>query len=405
MEEQKTDNSVNRIEEQKIREEQKMEEERKKEQRKKEKEWKKRKRKEAGEKLREDVKDILHENKGTALVIFTLAVTGVLAYFDYLSIIDLFIKSGLLKAGAWKFAVLFAICLEGIPFFSAFFVAKVFVQRNIKKNDRRYAGIGFVLGMIGLTMAWILAIYIRHVIIQNGIYENKEMLYGSLQVFLEENPTLDEAYFWESKEGRMPYDGYTADIFLMWSPIMTSILAFLASWSITTKDIEKDVKKEVEFYHRKFLKKEAEYRAELEKLLNLRASVWYSVTQHEAERKPIPETENTFREEVIKRIRKQLISNSIIVYPSEVGRFQNKVESELKEYLSELAANSTNPEIILSIDIQEIIRKYDEEQYKNNQIAKCWDYDKAGKALEAELRRLVDNTTIVVHSSKAGAKK
>ena len=405
MEEQKIEDSLKIVNEQKIMEEQKaieqlkMEEERKKEQKRKEKEQKKKKRKQDAKRVWENITDFFYKHKGSGMVILTLTATGVLAYFDYLSMIDLFLKSELLKADAKKFAILFAVCLEGIPFFSAFFVAKVFVQHSVKKNDKSYAGIGFVLGMIGILMAWIIAVYIRNVIIQNGIYESKEVLYVGLQTFLEENPNLNEAYYWELKKGKMPYDGYTADLFLMWSPIMTSILAFLASWSITTKDIEKEIKKEVEFYHRKFLKREAEYRAELEKLLNLRASIWYSVTQYEAERRPIPVTENTFREEVIQRIRKQLISNSIVVYPSEVGRFQNKVESELKEYLSELAANSTNPEIILSIDIQEVIRKYDEEQYKNNQIVKCWDYDKAGKELEAELRRLVDNTTITVHSS------
>lgn len=417
MEEQKIDNSVKNINEMKENEEkiieeerkeaEKREKERKKEQKRREKELKKEKRKEDRKEFRENTKEILYKYRGWAYWSMALIATAVLGYFDYLSMIELFTNSNLLRKDVWKFAMLFAICLEGIPFFSAYFVAKVFVHHKVKKNDRRYAGIGFVLGMIGLLIAWGVAMYIRGIIIQNNILEGKQELYRELMVFLEENSALDEAeaYFWKMNENRPKYDGYTVDIFLFWSPIMTSILAFLASWSTTAKDVEKEVKQEVEFYHKKFLKKEADYRAELEKLLNLRASIWHSVTQYEAERVPMPVTENAFREEVIRRIRKQLISNSVTVYPSEVGRFQNKVEAELREYLSELAANSTNPEIILSIDIQEIIRKYDEEQLRNNQEAKCWDYSKAGTELEAELRRLVDNTTIMVHSSKAGAKK
>lgn len=321
-------------------------------------------------------RELRYKYSGIISMLLVTLATGVLAYFDYLSIEELFSRSDIKSAN--EFAILFAFCLEGIPFFSASFVAKLFVQRKVKENDALYAGIGVFLGAIGLIMAWGIAVYTRYIVIKSS---------GGVSAYLDpEDPDLR-------------YIGYTADIFLQFSPIITSILAFLASWSITSKDIEKKLKKEVDFYFKKFLHKEAVYLEEAEKLSNMRVSVWNSVTQHEVERVDIPHDDNVFREEVVKRIRKQLISNSIAVYPSEVERFQNKIEEELREYQSKLALHCTNPEIILEIDIKKLIQQYDEECLQKGQLHSCWDYSKAGRDLEEQLKRLVDNNVSLAHSS------
>ena len=155
----------------------------------------------------------------------------------------------------------------------------------------------------------------------------------------------------------------------------------------------------MDFYHKKFLDKEALYRRKLEELLNLRAVTWNAVTEYEAERIPIPNNEQVFREEVTKRIRRQLILNSIAIYPSEVERFQNRMEAELGSYLSQLAIHSTNPELLLSINLKELIERYDEEQLQKGKPEMCWDYSKAGKALEDELKSCIDNRRPQIHST------
>lgn len=332
------------------------------------------------EKEREERREKRHERKGCGTLGFAVFFTIVLAIFDFLSVREVFTRSSLSPLNATTFAILFALGLEGIPFFTASFVAKALLEYKVKKNDKLYAWIGVILGMIGLIIAWIVAMYIRYVLIEKSG--------GRVQYYDENtNPNLGE------------YKNYTADIFLMWSPIITSILAFLASWWSTAWDIENKIKKEVDFYHKKFLYKESLYRMEVEKLLNLRAVTWNAVTEYEAERIPIPSNEQVFREEVTKRIRRQLILNSIALYPGEIERFQNKIEAELGSYLSQLAINSTNPELLLSIDLKALIQRYDEEQLQKGKLEMCWDYSKAGKALEDELKSCVDNRKPQIHST------
>lgn len=317
--------------------------------------------------------------KGKICWVLAFLSTGVLGYYDYLSMEELLQSTELPGSDSEKtFAILFALCLEGIPFFTASFASKLFLEYKIKKNDKRYAAIGFVLGCIGIVIAWGVALYIRYIFIQKN---------GGLLQFLHPEAKLDSN------------ERYIADIFLQWSPIITSILAFLVSWAANIKDTEKKIKKELEIYHKNFLQKEAIYRTELEKLLNLRTFIWNSVTEYEVERIPIPESEQVFREEVIKRIRRQLILNSITIYPGEMERFQNKIEAELSAYLVEMALKSTNPELVLNIELKEVIQRYDEEQLQKNQPEQCWEYSKAGKKLEDELKRRVENRKPQAHSS------
>lgn len=333
------------------------------------------------------LKEFAHDHKGWFSWLLAFAFTVVLAYFDYLTIVELFSDADLAgKDSENTFAILFALCLEGIPFFTASFLAKALLEYKVKKNDKLYAWIGVMLGLLGLVMAWAIAWYIRDIVIQSN---------GGVKQYLQ--IIVDGVGDYNENLGK--YVGYTADIFLKWSPIITSILAFLASWRVTAWDIEKKFKKEVDFYHKKFLYKQTLYRIEMEKLSNLRAAMWNAVAEQEADRISIPNNQQVFQEEVIKRIRRQLILNSITSYPGEIERFQNKVEAELGTYLSQLAINSTNPELLLSIDLQELIQRYDEEQLEKGKPEMCWDYSKAGKALEAELKSYVNNGKPQIHST------
>ena len=337
--------------------------------------------------LWEGVKEFAHDHKGWFSWLLAFGFTLVLAYFDYLTVVELFTDADLSGESSEKtFATLFALCLEGIPFFTASFLAKALLEYKVKKNDKLYAWLGVVLGLVGLIMAWLIAWHVRDAIIQSngGIKQYLHLEIGGVKDY---NLALGE------------YEGYTADIFLKWSPIITSILAFLASWRVTAWDIENKLKKEVDFYHKKFLYKESLYRMELEKLLNLRAATWNAVTEYEAERIAIPDNEQVFREEVIKRIRRHLIVSSLAIYPNEVKRFQNRIEAELGSYLSQLAIHSTNPELLLSIDLKELLQQYDEEQVQKGHPEMCWDYSNAGDALEVELESCIDNRKTQIHGT------
>lgn len=339
------------------------------------------------ERIWEWLKEYVHNHKGWFSWLLAFSFTLVLGYFDYLTIVELFTDADLAGENSEiVFAVLFALCLEGIPFFTASFLAKALLEYKVKKKEKLYAWIGVGLGLIGLIMAWIIAWHIRDTVIQAN---------GGVKQYLQ--LTIDGVADYNQDLGE--YVGYTADIFLKWSPIITSILAFLASWQVTSWDIEKKLKREVEFYHKKFLYKEKLYRMEMEKLLNLRAAMWNSVAEDEANRISIPNNEQVFRDEVIMRIRRQLILNSIALYPGEVERFQNKIEAELGFYLSQMAINSTKPELLLSIDLKELIQRYDEEQIQKGKTEMCWDYSKAGKTLENELKTYVDNRKPQIHST------
>ena len=259
------------------------------------------------------------------------------------------------------YSAVLAASLEFIPTYAGRYLHALIDTTTYKKNDKRRAWIGLGFSIAGFLLAIILVIVMRYESIQRQ---------GGKDFYLKGD-----------------YDMYIRDCFLMWSPFLTSILAFVASW-FSQQERVAEVKKEADRLYRIYQQK---YRLFLDKLHSLheaRTYLWTTVTNH----KKIPKTLEAYRYEVVCRIRSLLINNSVTAFSSQLKMYNEAVEAALSSYLEEMGSYSTLPAEITSIDISEIIKEYDQNQ--NNEDSP-WGYERAEADLIKELQKLCDNEILI----------
>lgn len=261
------------------------------------------------------------------------------------------------------YCLILASCLEGLPSFLGVFLSILKDEARYKINDKTVAEWGFKISFIGSVVAFAVVCFLRIML----IYEN-----GGLNGFLEKN-----------------YQGvFYIDVFLMICPFLTSLLAFVISWLAFKADSEKTLEAKIELLNMQYINSQSEFLNDLNKLHNARAALWTTLTDH----KPMPKVLDIFRKESFARIRSKLIENCIITYPMQIERYNAAVESILELCILEMSHYTTIPLVISSMNVKELLKKFDESQNKDNE---AWDYERAKNDLETELKKILDNAVVV----------
>lgn len=313
----------------------------------------------------ERIKDILFAKLHLRIGAFILII--ILMFMDFSAIEVIFNPedSDIRTFNRYLFSMMFAICLEGIPTFMGFSLSKWLDSTQVKKNDSRNAMLGLIASCLGLIVAFVLLIFLRRqTLITNG---------GATAF----------------KEGTYP--NYPIDVFLMVSPILTSILAFLASWFAFQTETSRTLESELNLVRDKFLATYHDFLTDLNALQDARIQLWTSLTSFKGQ----PKTMKGFRILVLQRIKSKLMQDCIDYYPIQMRRYNTEVEAMLKSCIEEMSKKSTIPETIKKISLEEIIEGYDENRVENEV---CWDYEKAKSTLEESFARRIDNAVVVAQS-------
>ena len=292
------------------------------------------------------------------------------------------------SADALLYSFIFALCLEGIPTFLGSALAVWTDKAQYRNNDKPHAKIGiWVCGIVSILM-FLLAMGLRAITIYSK---------GGVDNFLTNK-----------------YPDFPIDLFLVFSPVLTSTLAFAVSWFTFRNDNEKIMERKVNMLQHRYITLQSEFLEEYQNLQDARSSLWTTLTAHRLTpeddestesmedvldgdipnelSKWMPNKSEVFRKECFARIRGKLIENCITTYPSQAARYNEAVESMLHVCLEIMRSHTSLPIEFSELSIMEILEEFDRMHTGTEDV---WDYENDKDSLENELRRLVDNAIIV----------
>lgn len=324
--------------------------------------------------------------------IAAVAIVLLLAFFDFLAMYNLFTELDLadtLWIGGQSYniseiiiySLMMTILLEGNPFFLGMEVSVLTDKTRYKVNDKINAIIGFIISLAGLLLSFALVMMIRYFLIIDN---------GGMDAFFKTHN------YGGSEDSNITF---IAQFCLFWSPILTSMLAFVASLVAFKSESAEKLEQRIEKQHKKFLNAQSEFLYTLNKNDDAKTALWTSLNDRQNGR--IPSNFDDFRKECFDRIRAKLIENCIIQYPGQISEFNKKIESTLTGYIEQMSKKTTVPLEIQGIRLEDVIKEYDRSQEKCGRAIDAWSYNIAGDELEKELMKLLDNAVIVAQFKTA----
>lgn len=318
--------------------------------------------------------------KAMALIIVLL-----MAFADFLTMQNLFLDLGSsdgmelfgkdleVISEALVYSVTMVALLEGNPWFLGMTATALWDKSSYKTNDKTNAKVGFIISLAGLVLSWLLEATMRGFLIAKN---------GGLAAYM----TFDKT------TGKSLYEGFVLDICLACTPVLTSILATVASWTAFRSEQETKLVWEIQERYKRFLRSQKDFLECLYKNEDSKVALWSSLTIRP--NGPMPQDFDSFRQECFSRIRTKLIENCITQYPDQIKYFNAAVEDLLRHCIEEMSKYTTVPDEIRGIELDGLIAEYDAAREAERKPGEAWDYTVAGRDLEAELKTLLDNAVV-----------
>ena len=342
------------------------------------------------------VSKLLYKLYDSKVKIFAFLLILVLAFFDFAAMKNLFINlqvsdAPLFIGGIVNFntgipenfrgyisetnvyPLMMVVLLEGIPYFLGLEIASALDKTTYKVNRKNFAIIGAIVGAIAMIGAFALVILMRLFVIS---------LEGGFPALLGGQGELSTKFI--------------VQFGLLFSPIITSLLAFVASLAAFKSESADELEKKIDHLHVKYLNEQSKFHDIINKNDDARTALWTSLSAKENGK--MPTKFEDFRKECFDRIRAKLIENVIIQYPGQVTRFNSEIEGLLESFIKQMAdVKETNvPFEILSITTDELFKAYDESVCQNEKTPlDAWNYSVAGEEMEKELKKVLDNAIVV----------
>ena len=200
------------------------------------------------------------------------------------------------------------------------------------------------------------------------------------------------------------------DLFLAVYPVLTSLLAFVASGLFLYPDNEKIMEKKVDRLGEKYLRIQIAFKDAYQELEHSRNALWKSLTKDI----PRPKQMEQFRTKGMEIIRNRLVEDSIIEYPKQIDRYNLAVETALRDYIRQMSSHSTIPDSILKIDFEQLLNDYDDRKLIDDPT-NMWNYNVivlkddeevqiVKDDLETEFKRRINNATVVAQVKTSTSK-
>lgn len=317
--------------------------------------------------FRDALRDFIYRNPLMSVLakVFAIVATFLLAYSDFYAVSNIFVTLGNGRPSESRvFCITFAAFLEGFAFLFGIALARLTDRTNHRSSDKRVNRIGFFMTLVPLIVSWMLAVYLRF----NQL---------TLELSLEQKQDLN--YVLSYIPGNQ--------IFLLFSPILTSILALGISWFAFPSCSLLRQERSTRYLQNRYLRYRNRYENIQKQYQDARIALWRDIADIDSDQEPLANTPALFRECCLTRLRQKVVSNALDQYETLVQAYNLKFESELFTYISQLADRSTLPHRISSITVQEILELYQE------QTGEDWASRNADNAEVNRLRRNLENTT------------
>ena len=277
------------------------------------------------------------KSHGGMLLPFVIVMIAFLVFAD-INAIDLMFKTSEInmKDDAIRvFSILFAILLEGLPvFFSSFLLQMLDKSRMSDKragSKKASIVIGTVISILGMLASFVLVIYIRWQNIAARLAANNSQ----------------------------PYGRYYLDLFLMFSPVLTSALAFVGSLLITKSDYVREIKSNVDRLGVEVNERKEIYQRCKEELETAKLTLWRSVAPST---EPMPTQTSNYLFKVYNHAANQVKRDVLCDYRAQLLRYNDHAIDFLKDAIAEMSKRTTTPLDIKAIDVYKVIADFDAKQ-------------------------------------------
>lgn len=331
--------------------------------------------------LVEMIRLFLHYNPLLSMLtkVVSVIVVFLLAVSDYFAVRNIFVMSqSAVGAESNIYAITFAAFLELFAFLAGVFLSKLMDTTNFRRADKRFNAVGFVTSSFGLLAAWFLAFTLR---------------YSQLRMNL-----IDDNYINEKSGVFAVFFNLTSDqVFLLFSPILTSILAFGFSWFAFPSNSLSDQERLVRYRMKRYLHHRKRYQCLLHRYQHQRTLLWVNLglDQNSFEDERLQSIE-VYRDICLDRIRKNNVDSCTDVFTNEFSRYNKFAEAELLRYIQKLSTRSTLAHQIRAFTVQEILDAYHKSLGENVE-ADRWDGQELRERLKAKLHQDLDQASIVAY--------
>lgn len=318
----------------------------------------------------------------TALILFLFAA-------DYYTIYDLFREPQFNYDPVIQaiLAVVFAAVLEGLPCLFSASLCKL-MDTNIKdKIVRRKQKIVFAISLFAIIFLFSLVVYLRVTVLLGSLDPEKQNVFIDFIDILKNTDKSALKQFLDL----LSTDKLSANTFLIFSPIITSIFAFLLSLGYTSSTYHDVLRRKYEAANRKSMKATFNKDVVKAKSRTMKQELWNELGLVGTP----PDELDDFCDQTYAAIRQNMVNDGIKAFEIQIGRFNLDVISELQSCLIRISECSSIPLEITKLSVKDIIAEYDGSD--NNTVAESFDvfsYSKSIQALSNKLRdTMIHNDT------------
>ena len=305
-----------------------------------------------------------HPVPGLFFKLIAVLVTLVLMASDFLAVNNLFVVfNDVTPTEAYIYPMIFAAFLEGFAFLLGLSLSRVVDKTAYQRTDKILNRITLWLNLIFLILSCVLATYLRW----NQL---------TLGMTLEEKAQIFQILSQQD----------AVQTFLLFSPILTSVLALSLSLFAFPHSSLDQQEKDVEYRRKRYQRFHRRYQDILQQYETQRASLWVDITGLDDVEDIAPEPHSIYLDRCMNRIRRKIVQDVLDNYADMLAEYNLKFEHELFSFISQLSGRTTLPHTISAITVEEILSQY------NAHSEEDWDSRERRDAETDRLRRILENT-------------
>lgn len=313
-----------------------------------------------------------------------MALVLLLIFSDYTALQNMFKGFRMSIPERRLFSATFALFLEGFPFVLGIVVPK------IKDPAQPYAGKKARLRTVAV-ICWCCLIVTFALSIGMRYLYTEQPSRGGFEAFM--------AGTYNSDELNNRSDKYLGELFLFFSPVLTSLLAYVVTSVVFGSSNLDDAAKRCAQHRKRADWFQAAYDGAVHRKEDAAHSLWYTLGYSVDD--PVPSDFDEYRDSCHVKIHDMIINNCLYAYPSLLKRYNERVEASLNGYINELAKYSSTPNVITRISVDEIIDKHDASVGMN---VDAWDYERCEPVMCGDLERLLHSAVIMAQFKRASKK-
>lgn len=347
------------------------------------------------------------ENLGGIMKISITALILLLFAADYYTIYDLF------REPQFNFnpliqkilAVVVAAVLEGLPCLFSTALCKLMDTNITDQIERRKQKIILVISSVSIVFMFALVISLRvNVLIGNLGPEMQSELFNII-----ESISNKDGFALTQLIDILSSEKVSTHIFLIFSPIITSVFALLLSLGYTSSDYLDSLRRKYEAKHRKSQKANFNKFVAQGKVRTMKQELWNELGLFGTP----PDDSDAFHKSIATAIGQRIEKDGVEAFNVQIRKFNTEIESVLQEYLFRISEFSSVPLEITGLCVRDIIAEYDNSvaedfsagnktDEKATELSKMWAYHKCISPLTNELRSMITNASDEKGSTKRG---